>query len=107
MKEIIFDDVLCIDCKGVLLKHKNIEQYVCFADCADSFSREHALENSNCVAVRDVRKLSFLFYSNPKAKVVFKRKFIKDLISGRLPINRFFSLQKAIIEAGYTSYDLS
>lgn len=31
----------------------------------------------------------------------------KDLIAGKSAVSKFFDLQKAIVEVGYTSYDLS
>lgn len=59
------------------------------------------------MATRDITTLSFTFYTQPKTNLVFKRSFLKDLIAGKSAVSKFFDLQKAIVEVGYTSYDLS
>ncbi len=38
---------------------------------------------------------------------VSERNFFKELIAGKSATSKFLDLQKAIVEAGYTSYDLS
>ena len=52
-------------------------------------------------------KLSFTFYTHPKTDVIFKRGFFKNLFAGRSAESEFLKLQKIIVEAGYTSFDLS
>ena len=43
----------------------------------------------------------------PQTIIIFKRNFLKALIVGKSATGKFLELQKAIIENGYTSYDLS
>ena len=78
-----------------------------FEECAKNYANEKSLETSRCVATRDITRLTFVFYSIPKVKIVFKKHFFKDLFSEKSAVNHFLSLQDAINKYGYTSYDLS
>ena len=50
-----------------------------FEECAKNYDKENSLENSRCVATRDITKPAFTFYTLPKTVVVFKKRFFKDL----------------------------
>ena len=78
-----------------------------FEECAKNYAKENSLENSRCVATRDITKLTFTFYTQPKIGLVFKKHFFKDLVSGKSAVSKFLELQKAINKYGFTSYDLS
>ena len=106
-KSIVCDAILDITSSGLTLKYKNRNIFICFDECAKNYANEKSLEMSKCVATRDITKLTFTFYTHPKIKVVFKKHFIKDLFSRKTAVSKFLELQKAIVEAGYTSYDLS
>ena len=80
--------------------------YIDFDRCAKNFSLEKG-KVCKCVATRDVTKLAFTFYTSPRTCIIFKRSFLKDLITGKSAARKFSDMQKAIVEAGYTSYDLS
>lgn len=107
MNGIICHNIIDITKEGIMLESQKERIYVCFDKCAKNFSLEKGNEYSRCVATRDVTTLSFVFYTQPKTKVVFKKCFLKDLITGKSAVSKFFDLQKAIVEAGYTSYDLT
>ena len=76
-------------------------------ECAKNFSLENGTKSSKCVATRNITELSFIFYTQPKTKVVFKKHFINKFINRKSATKQFSELQKEIIRAGYTSYDLS
>lgn len=113
MKEVhlILNNIIChkvidITKKGITLESAGEKIYIDFGDCARNFSAEKG-GNCKCVATRDITKLSFTFYTSPKTNIIFKRNFLKGILSGKSVTNKFLDIQKAIVEAGYTSYDLS
>lgn len=107
MNDIVCFEVLDINPSGITIKNKNSEIFVCFEECARNYANEKSLEANKCIATRNITKLTFTFYTDPKSKVVFKKHFIRDLLSGKSAVSRFLELQKAINKYGYTSYDLS
>ena len=106
MNNIICHKVIDVTKKGITLQSAGEKIYIDFDDCVKNFS----LEKGNvckCVATRDITKLSFTFYTYPKTNIIFERSFLKNLIAGKSATSKFLDMQKAIVEAGYTSYDLS
>ena len=106
MNNIICHNVIDVTKEGITLESAGEKIYIDFDDCVKNFSLEKG-KVSKCVATRDITTLSFTFYTQPKTNVVFKRNFLKDLIEGKSPVSKFLDMQKAIVEVGYTSYDLS
>lgn len=107
MNNIICHKIIDVTEEGILLESQKERIFICFDDCAKNFSLEKGDPFSRCVATRDITTLSFTFYTQPKTKVVFKKSFLKTIIAGKSAESMFFGLQKAIVEAGYTSYDWS
>lgn len=107
MSDIVCYNVVTIDSKGITLKHQKNNIYICFEECAQNYAAEKALITSKCVAVRDITTLSFVFYTHPKIKLVFKKHLLGNFIPNKSAVNKFLYLQKAIEKFGYNSYDLS
>lgn len=107
MNNIICHNIIDVTDERIILESQKGKIYIYFDDCARNFSLEKGIEFCKCVATRDITTLSFTFYTKPKTKVVFKKYFLKNLVAGKSTVSKFFNLQKAIVEAGYTSYDLS
>lgn len=107
MNNIICNKVIDVTKEGITLESDKKKIYISFDDCVKNFFLEKNKEFCKCVATRDITKLSFTFYTHPKINVVFKRSFFKDLITGKSAVSRFLDMQKAIVEVGYTSFDLS
>lgn len=103
MKCIIYHNVISVSERGLSLGCKKNSIDINFEECAKNYATEFNLKVSKCVATRDIATLSFTFYTQPKTKVVFKKRFTWN----KSGVSNFFKLQKAIINAGYTSYDLS
>ena len=106
MNNVICHKVIDVTKEGITLESDGEKIYIDFDDCVKNFSLEKG-KVCKCVATRDITTLSFTFYSQPKTNVVFKRNFFKELMAGKSAASKFLDLQKAIVEAGYTSYDLS
>ena len=106
MNNVICHKVIDVTKVGITLESSIGKIYIDLEDCVKNFSLEKG-EICRCVATRDITTLSFTFYTRPKTNVVFKRNFFKELIAGKSAISKFLDMQKAIVEAGYTSYDLS
>lgn len=106
MNNVICHKVIDVTKEGITLESAGEKIYIDFDDCVKNFSLEKG-KVCKCVATRDITTLSFVFYTQPKINVVFKRSFFKDLIAGKSATSKFLDLQKAIVKAGYTSYDLS
>ena len=100
-------EIVNMNRSGITVKSGKTDMKICFEECVKNYANENFLENSRCVATRDITKLTFTFYTQPKIRVVFKKHFFKDLFSGKSAIRRFLELQEAINRYGYTSYDLS
>ena len=107
MNSIVYHNLVDITKEGLTLESNKEQVYISFDCCVKNYSLEKGQKTSNCVATRDVTKLTFTFYTQPKINVVFKRNFLKDLIVKKSAVSKFLDLQKAILEVGYTSYDLS
>ena len=107
MEEKIYYEIVQFDRSGVTLKNKKENIYIPFAECAKNFANENSLKTSKCVATRDITKNMFTFYTIPKTKLVFQKRFLKDIFTGKSSVKRFSELQKTIKKCGYTSYDLS
>lgn len=107
MNNIICYNAFSVTENGIILEHKKTNICIHFNDCANNYASENGVESSKCVATRDITTLSFDFYTEPKTRVVFKKCFPKDLISGKSAVSKFLDLQKAIVQAGYTTFDLS
>lgn len=107
MSDIICSEIVNINNSGITVNSGETDIKICFDECAKNYANEKFLENSCCIATRDITKLTFTFYTQPKIRVVFKKHFFKDLFSGKSAVSKFLELQKAINKYGYTSYDLS
>lgn len=107
MNEIICSEIIDINSSGFILKHKKTSVFISFDECSRNYANEKSVEMSKCVATRDITKLTFTFYTNPKTEIVFKKNFLKDLFSGKSAVGKFLDLEKIINKYGYTSYDLS
>lgn len=106
MNNIICRKVIDVTKKGITLESTDKEIHINFDDCVKNCALEKG-KSRNCVATRNITELSFTFYTSPKTHIIFKRSFFKDLIDGKSATGKFLDMQKAIVEAGYTSYDLS
>lgn len=104
---IICHSVIEVTESEVILKTSKGRISINFDDCAKNFSLEKGVESCNCVATRDITSLSYIFFTVPKIKVIFKKHFFYDFVTGKTAVNKFLDLQKAIVHAGYTTYDLS
>lgn len=107
MNSIICHNLIDLTKEGMTLESGNKKIYISFDDCVKNFSLEEGKEFCKCVGTRDITTLTFTLYTQPKTSVVFKRSFLKDLIAGESAVSKFLKMQKAIVDAGYTSYDLS
>ena len=109
MSDEVFYNVTKVTAEGIELQSKKVKRYIRFAECAKNFSKEKETGemSGKCVATRNISELSFVFFSHPKAKVVFKKSFFKNIFASKSATRKFLDVQKKIIEAGYTSYDLS
>lgn len=92
---------------GLTVKNVNKFVFISFEECVKNYALENSLEKSRCVAERDITKLTFIFYTEPKIKLTFKKKIFIDWLPFKHTTSKFRGLQKAIISYGYTTYDLS
>lgn len=107
MNNISHYNAIRVSKNGIIIEWHNANIYIDFDDCAQKYAAEKGLQSSRCVAERDITTLSFTFYTCPKTKVIFKKHPLMNIIDGKSAVSKFTDLQKAIIKAGYTSYDLS
>ena len=106
MNNKICHKIINVTKNGITLQSAGEKIYIDFDDCVKNFSLENG-RFCKCVATRDITKLSFTFYTNPRTNIIFKRNFLKNLLIGKSAVSKFWDMQKAIVEAGYTSYELS
>lgn len=92
---------------GITFESAGKKIHINFDDCAKNFCSENGKEFGKCVATRDIVTLSFAFYTCPKTIVIFKNCLFKDFVIRKSANRKFLEVQNAIVEAGYTSYDLS
>jgi len=113
-----YKDIVKVDEKGLKYKdNDHIEKFVDFETCKSSFVRYMAeqyklsseeeqdlQQRSKTVACRDAsaKPMYFEFFSNPRIRVDFPR-----TLYCLNPYSNFSKLQHAIINAGWTTFDLS
>ena len=107
MDEMIDLDTAKIGPAGITVKSGGTDVVIRFEECARNYAREKALQTSRCIAERDITKLTFVFYTEPKLRAGFKKRFFRELLPGQTAARKFRKLQKAIENYGYTSYDAS
>ena len=107
MDEIICYEVVEMNKCGVILKNDYGNVYIDFNECSNNCASKNSREDSKCVATRDITTLSFSFYVTPKVRLVFKKRGIQKLISGKTAVNEFLNFNKKIVGLGYTTYDMS
>ena len=98
-------------CDGIVYKDKAGFHKIDFADCANNYSLLHP-SSGICIGERNIDEFFFLIYtSGDPTKIVFKKKRIFGFFGGSyfigLRSQRFYNLQKLILEADYTTYDLT
>lgn len=103
MNQIIYSKIASIDRRGMVIKHKEGEIYIDFKECTRNYAHKNNFIKSKCVAKRDITKHEIIFFTEPYTVVKFKNKFI----IGKSATREFIELQKAIINYGYSSFDLS
>ena len=106
MEDIICYKLLEVDDVGVTLSYKSKQIRVIFEECTKNYAEENSIESSKCVADRDIRNRLFIFYTIPKTKVIFGKVGLARIFR-RASLKSFLSLQRAISQYGYTSFDLS
>ena len=72
MDEMIDLDMAEIGPAGITVKSGGTDVVIRFEECARNYAREKALQTSRCVAERDITRLTFVFYTEPKLRAVFK-----------------------------------
>lgn len=98
------NEIAEISAKGIALRNGGS---IDFAECSETFRIIRSIEGSKCVGERDISDFSFTFYTCPKPtmiKFIEKNAFI-EFFSKRNARQRFYELQKIIIEFGYKTYD--
>lgn len=98
------NEIAEVTAKGIILKNGGS---IVFAECSETFKIIHSIEENKCVGERDISDFSFMFYTYPKPtmiKYIEKNAFI-EFFSKRNTRQRFFELQRKIIEFGYKTYD--
>lgn len=103
----IYTQIESINKDGLTVKNGNKFVFISFEECAKNYALENSLKKSRCVAERDITKLIFIFYTEPKIRLTFKKRFFIDWLPFKHATSEFRELQKAIISYGYTTYDLS
>ena len=98
-------------CAGIVYKDKAGFHKIDFADCANNYSLLHP-SSGICIGERNIDEFFFLIYtSGDPTKIVFKKKRVSGLFGGSFFIGsrlqRFHALQKLILIANYTTYDLT
>lgn len=98
------NDIVEITHQGISL---NVGRFIDFNECADTYMKAHSTNESLCVGERDITDNSFTFYTLPKPTMI---KFIEkggfaELFAKKNTRQRFYELQKKIIEFGYKTYD--
>lgn len=100
------NDIAEITRQGISLK---MGKFIDFNECADTYMKAHSTTESKCVGERDITDNSFTFYTFPKPIMI---KFIEkcklaELFARKNTRQRFYELQKKIIDFGYKTYDKS
>ena len=107
MNNLIFYNYTDLNNIGIVFESNNQKHFVRFEECARNYAIEKGVKSSTCVASRDIQTLTFVFHTNPKTILIFKKMSIKNILRCKSAASRFRSLQKAITNAGYTTFDMS
>lgn len=104
---VICSEMINVNHCGITLKSGKDEIFINFEECAKNYAKENSLKISSCIAARDITTLTFIFYTNPKTKLIFNKGFFKSILYKKSAVDRFIALQKLINDYGYRTYDLS
>lgn len=107
MNKINCFDNLIVNEAGITVIENSVKTFIAFDECAINYAKEKSIQESKCVALRDITKCEFVFFTSPKTVLVFKGGFLKYIRCKKTAIDKFIDLQRKIEEYGYTSYDLS
>lgn len=99
-------------CDGIVYKDKVGLHKIDLFDCANNYFALHPSASGKCIGERNIEDFYFLIYtSGVPTKIVFKKKRVSGFFGGSyfigLRSQRFHNLQKLILEADYTTYDLT
>lgn len=99
------DDIAAIGDDGILFSDGCKAS---FAACAETFAEINRVQTGRCIGCRDITAWRFVLYTLPHPTVIqfHKKPWIAELFS--TPAHqRFFKLQKAIADKGFSTLDLS
>lgn len=101
-------DIMEINKKGIVFRTENGAKRLLFSECRHNFLAENPLSGGNCVAERDITVPVFIFFSQPKTYLYFKKKhFWAKLFFKKFAHREFCEIQQQIEALGFTTYDLS
>lgn len=101
MVEYSYSKIKIINDEGITF---NDGTKILFEECRCNWAKEKELDDTHCVAERNMSasKPYFIFYSNKKVKIIFDSVFF--LCKNK---KNFMNLQIKLNRLGYSSYDLS
>lgn len=79
MKRISCYDNVTVNEIGVTIIENGIKTCIRFNECANNYAKEKSIQESKCVALRDITKRTFVFYTSPKTILIFKASVLKYL----------------------------
>ena len=83
----------------IVLKEEANEKTVLFSECVFNYRKITGRSNSNCVAIRDVTKNRFVFFSQPLTVLQFKRKNLFDIFWKQRAHTAFLQVEKMSVFA--------
>lgn len=102
-----YQRIINVNKQRIIIRCKEGDVAIFFEECAKNYTYEKLFPNKrHCVGERDITKLEFVFYTNPKTIIMFK-KSILNILTFKSPYNDFNNLRKTIEKYGYRTFDLS
>ena len=100
------NDIADITRQGISLK---MGRFIDFNECADTYMKAHATNESKCIGERDITDSSFTFYTLPKPTMIrfIEKGRFAELFAKKNTRQRIYELQKKINEFGYKTFDMS
>lgn len=105
MIEYNWKQIARLDKNGIAFSDETV---ILFDECRANWAKSRGIriEDTSCVAERDITGTPpyFLFYTNNRIKVVFKKSFFSWSKEYK---KKFTDIQMGLIRFGYSSYDCS
>lgn len=114
MPKVLDHDIIAINSSDatIIVRREKTYYTIDLHTCAENYKKEYGTTNGTCVGDRNITGKYFcLNTSGMETMIYFKKIYVCNLFGKKIfkgtRSQRFHQLQKALVQLGYTTYDLT